>query len=82
MNRMGTFEETATVDYCLLFTTKENNFRFLFAENKRKFAVYIYINISMYIYLSIHIYVNRYLCCRFKRKTEAQAILVNPFTVC
>ncbi len=40
---------------------------------------YVYVNIplsiSMYTLLYIHI-------CRFKRKTEAQAICLNPFTVC
>jgi hypothetical protein len=36
---MGTFAETAIVTCRLLFAAKETNFRFPFAENKRKFVV-------------------------------------------
>ncbi len=35
------------------------------------------------MYIFIHIYVYIYICCcRFKRKTEAQAIFLNQFTIC
>ncbi len=45
----------------------------------------LYIYTEMYIYTSTYMYLYLYLyniCCGFKRKTEAQAIFLNPFTVC
>jgi hypothetical protein len=39
---------------------------------------YIYIYIYIFIYISISVYIYM---LRFKRKTEAQAIFLNPFTV-
>ncbi len=37
----------------------------------------------MYIHIYIYnIYLFIYICSRFKRKTEAQAIFLNSFTVC
>jgi hypothetical protein len=42
---------------------------------------YIYINIyTVHIYIYIYVYI--YIRCPFKRKTEAQVIFHNPFTVC
>ncbi len=72
-------------------------FCFKFAANKGKlpfsissvFCFYIYRNGSIYIctYIytgiySIYLYLYMYICCRFKRKTEARAISFSPFTVC
>jgi hypothetical protein len=64
-------------------------------ENKLPFSVYIYIETAAYKYVYICIYTSLYIiymynvslyilyiCCRFKRKTEAKAIFLNPFTVC
>jgi hypothetical protein len=45
------------------------HFCFPFAANK-----------PFYVYLYIYIYI--YMCCRFKQKTEAKAIFLNPFTAC
>jgi hypothetical protein len=59
-------------------------------SNKRKLPISI-CSISVYVYVlkGQHIYINKYLCkyvsiyicCSFKRKPEAQAIFLNPFTV-
>jgi hypothetical protein len=46
---------------------------------------YIYIDIYVYVYLYIYIYMSIsicVICCNFKRKTKAQAIFSNLFTVC
>jgi hypothetical protein len=42
---------------------------------------YLYISMSIYIYIYINILIFMYICCRFKRKTEAKAIF-DPLTVC
>ncbi len=48
--------------------------------------IYLYLDISpymdIYIYMCLYVYLYLYICCRFKRKTEAQAIFPNPFTIC
>jgi hypothetical protein len=87
---MGTFDETATVDYCLLFTTKENNFRFLFAENKRKCAISIFrlqqrelkfpFSVCIYIYIYIYIYKHAYIYIYvYKRKPRGFFLIRLPF---
>ncbi len=40
--------------------------------------IYTYNTYGTYTYTHIYVYV----CCRFKWKTEAHAIFLNPFTVC
>jgi hypothetical protein len=81
---MGMFAQTSIVDYLLPFADQGKQtsvsicskptevfcFRFPFAANKRKFPFSVS-SFSVYIYL----------CCGFKRKTEAQVVFLNPFTV-
>ncbi len=49
---------------------------------------YIYMYIYMYLYLYKYLYIYNYMsisiyiCCHFKRTMEAQAIFLNPFTIC
>jgi hypothetical protein len=48
------------------------------------YCIYQYIYISsiyVFIHTSLSIF-TVYICCRFKQKTEAQAIFLNPFSVC
>jgi hypothetical protein len=84
---MGTFVETAIIDYCYRLLTKENKllfsfsicskqtqvcpFHFLFAANKRKLQFSVNSIFCIFIYI----------CCRFKWKIEAQTIFLFPFTV-
>jgi hypothetical protein len=89
------FAETANVDYLLSFADQGKRasvFRFPFSlyiyfetaadiYTYRDIEIYIYISLyisNLYLYIYIFIY---YICCCFKRKTEAQAIFLNPFTV-
>ncbi len=83
---------TENVDYCLSFADQENKLPFSVSS----VSVYIYISISIfllyisiYIYISIYVFIHTsisiftvYICCRVKQKTEAQAIFLNPFSVC
>ncbi len=49
------------------------------------YCIYKYINTYLHFYIHIYIhtkYIHIYICCRFKQKTEAQAIFHNAFTVC
>jgi hypothetical protein len=66
------------------------SFHFPFAANKQNVSfsintvfhmyifIYIYVETAAYMYISISIYI----CCHFRRKTEAQMIFLNLFTVC
>jgi hypothetical protein len=48
----------------------------------RYFLFRIYIFIYRCVCVCINIYLYLYTCSRFKQKTEAQTIFLNPFTVC
>jgi hypothetical protein len=43
-------------------------------------SISVYLDIYFYIYIAL----SKYRCCRFnrKRKTEAQAVFLNSFTIC
>jgi hypothetical protein len=75
---MGTFAETTNIDYCLSFADQGKQtsiFHFPFAENKRvcRFRFRLQqTNGSCHFYIYFP----------FKRKTDAQVIFPNPFTVC
>jgi hypothetical protein len=75
---MGTFVETAIVNYSLFIVCRprKTNFRG-FAPNKRLDIYSIYIN----IYVDIDIYILHFMKKKIICKTEAQAIFLNPFTV-
>ncbi len=77
---MGMFAETENVDYRLSFADQGKELMFSVAKNKRKFAVSVCM--STYIKTAAYIYIYKYICFRFKQKTEASAIFLNPFTVC
>jgi hypothetical protein len=101
---MGTFAETAIVDYSLWFTcqgkqTSVFRFRFpfiyIFWNGSVCISTYIYLHMLpfqylyiyriykyTYLYISFYNYIYVYICCSFKWKAEAQAIFLNPFTVC
>ncbi len=75
---MDTLAETANADYHLSFADygkQTSNWNSKLFWNGS--IIYTYIRIQ--IYIDIHIL---YICWRFKRKTEAEAIFLNPFTVC
>ncbi len=61
------------------------HFHFPFAANKRKLLFSISSVSCIYIYTSTYIYIFLYvnfICCRLKRKMEAQAIFPYIFIVC
>jgi hypothetical protein len=72
---MDTFAETANVDYRLSFADQGKNLCFRFPH--------------IHVYIHIHIHVDKHIhLCMYasisngKQKTEAQAIFLNPFTIC
>ncbi len=86
---MGTFVETAIVDYRLSFADREKtNFFFLFsicsikrkfaiATNKRKLPFSISSIYCTFLYLrKMELQTYIYICFYFKRKTEAQAFFL------
>jgi hypothetical protein len=67
-------QQSSTTVHCL--PINENKLPFSGSSN----FPHLYLYISVSIYISIYLYI--YICCRFKRKTEAQAIFLNPFIIC
>jgi hypothetical protein len=79
---MGTFAETANVDYRSSFVNQ--------GEQTSVFRIYIYTYMythkHTYIYICIYIYIfpfaaywNIYVCCRFKRKNRRFSLVRLPF---
>jgi hypothetical protein len=64
---MGTFAATAIVVY-----------RLSFAEQEKQTSVSVYMCLYIYRRKTEKGYI--YICCRLKRKMEAHAICLNPFT--
>ncbi len=85
---MGTFAETAIIDYHLLFADQGKPisvFHFRLQQTNGSLLLHIsvcskQVKIAFFVSFIFRIYF--YICCRFKRKTEAQAIFLYPFTVC
>jgi hypothetical protein len=62
-----------------VFRLQQTNFHFPFAANKLPFSDFS----KQTEVCRFHFpYIYEYICCCFKRKTEAQAIFLNLFTVC
>ncbi len=83
---MGMFAETAIVEYHESFADQGKQ-TYLYIIHFRFLYIYIYpelnIYISNYVYIyTVYLYIFIYICCCFKRKTEVQAIFLNPFTMC
>ncbi len=94
---MGTFAEITITDYHLSFADQEKlipfpvsicskqtevcHFRSPFAANKRKlpFSISSVFHVCLCLgCVCVHVYI----FIHFKRKTESQAIFLNPFTIC
>jgi hypothetical protein len=86
---MGTFADTANVDYHLSFADQGKQ-TFLFSVSFSFSHIYIeravYIDIYIHIYLNLYIYyIYIYICIYmlpFKGKTEEQVIFLDLFTIC
>jgi hypothetical protein len=84
---MGTFAETANFVYHLSFDDhgKQTSVFCIHIYALKLQHIYKYRYMCIYIYIFtiyIYIYINIYLCFHYKRKSEAQAIFLNLFTVC
>jgi hypothetical protein len=72
---MGTFAETAIIDYLYRLPTKENKLQFLFAANTNGSCHLLFMYMLKQQHINIqktqhHIYMYMYICGHFKLKME------------
>ncbi len=79
---LPTKENKLPFPFCLQQTNGSLPFPIFACSKQREVALFRQFRFRKYICISKQQHIFIYTCCHFKRKTEAQVILLNLFTVC